>query len=312
MGSPFRKPASTPLPTVPTVAAWRALTPAERLRLQVELNAALSASADVMGEGMPHKKAKSSAIDALGLHFRTIGRTVYLAEELTVLYPGEKPFEPDILAVIDVAQPENDERMAWVVADEGKGPDLVVEVLYRGDRDKDLVENVERYARLGIAEYFVYDRLRQQIHGYRLISPGATRYQPILPQLGHYRSGVLGLDLVILDDTLRFLSGEATLPVSADLIGRLQGMIENLGTKAQEAQTQAEQARAQIEPALQGLREGLLAILDVRGIACPDEARARIESCAEPATLRRWLFRSKTAGGVDEVFSPEKPGPEAK
>jgi Uma2 family endonuclease len=301
------------------VEEWRALTPAERLRLQVEFNAALSASADVMGEGRPHKKAKSSAIDALGLHFRTIGRTVYLAEELTVLYPGEKPFEPDILAVLDVAQPENDERMAWVVADEGKGPDLVIEVLHRGDRDKDLVENVERYARLGIAEYFVYDRLRQQIHGYRLVSPGAARYQRILPQLGHYRSGVLGLDLAILDDNLRFLSGEATLPVSADLIGRLQGMMENLGTKAQEAREQAEQARAQAEQdraqaeqALQGLREGLLAILDVRGISCSDEAQARIESCAEPATLRRWLSRAKTAGLVDEIFTPDPPEPGAQ
>lgn len=280
------------------------MTPAERLRLQVELNAALSASANVMGEGRPHKKAKSRAIDALGLHFKTIGRTVYLAEELTVLYPGEKPFEPDILAVLDVAQPEDDERMAWVVADEGKGPDLVIEVLHRGDRDKDLVENVERYARLGIAEYFVYDRLRQQIHGYRLVSPGASRYQRILPQLGHYRSGVLGLDLAILDDNLRLLSGEAALPVSADLIGRLQGMMESLGTKAQQAQEQADQA-------LQGLREGLLAILDVRGISCPDEARARIQSCAEPSTLRRWLLRSKTAAAVDEVFSAEGPEPHA-
>jgi hypothetical protein len=30
---------------------------------------------------------------------------------------------------------------------------------------------------------------------------------------------VLGLDLAIIDDNLRFLFGEATLPVSADLIG---------------------------------------------------------------------------------------------
>jgi Uma2 family endonuclease len=313
MASTVQKPASTPLPTVPTVEAWRAMTPAERLRLQVEINAALSASADVMGEGRPHKKAKSSAIDALGLHFKTIGRTIYLAEELTVLYPGEKPFAPDILAVLDVEQPDDDERMAWVVADEGKGPDLVIEVLHRGDRDKDLVENVEFYAHLGISEYFVYDRLRQQIHGYRLIGPGASRYQRIVPQLGHYRSGVLGLDLAILGENLRFLSGEATLPVSADLIGRLQGMMEKLQTKTQQAQTQVEQAQAQADQALAaGLREGLLAILDARGIPCPDEARARVESCAEPSTLRRWLLRAKTAGRVEQVFSPETPEPGAQ
>ena len=40
------------------------------------------------------------------------------------MYPGERTFTPDLLAVLDVAQPDPDEdrRMAWVVADEGKGP----------------------------------------------------------------------------------------------------------------------------------------------------------------------------------------------
>jgi Uma2 family endonuclease len=300
MAGTLRHPAPTPLPTVPTVEAWRAMTPAERLRLQVEINDALTVPAALMSEGRPHQKAKSRAIDALGLHFKTIGRIVYLAEELAVLYPGEKPFSPDILAVVDVVQPEDDERMAWVVADEGKSPDLVLEVLHRGDRDKDLIENVERYAHLGIPEYFVYDRARQQIHGYRLLAPGASRYQRIVPQLGHYRSGVLGLDLAILDDNLRFLSGEATLPVSADLIGRLQGIQENLEAKAEQAQTKAEQALA-------GLREGLLTLLDVRGIPCSDEARARVEGCAEPSTLRRWVSRAKTAGSVAEMFSEAPP-----
>jgi hypothetical protein len=266
--------------------------------LQVEINAALTASADVMGQGQPPRKAVSSAIDALGLHFKAIGRTVYLADDLAVLYPGEKPFSPDILVVLDVEQPEDDERLTWAVADEGKGPDLVIEVVHKGDRDKDLVANVERYAHLGIPEYFVYDRLRQQIHGYRLIGPGAARYQQIVPQLRHYRSGVLGLDLAIINDKLRFLSGEALLPVSADLIGRLQGMIKNLEVKAH--QTQADQA-------LVGLREGLLVILDMREIPCPDEARARIEACVEPSTLRRWLARAKTATSVEEVFSDARP-----
>src|SRR5206468_6940193 len=64
------------------------------------------------------------------------------------------------------------------LADEGKGLDFVLEVLHRGDRKKDLVENVERYARLRIPEYFIYDRARQQINGYRLA--GAKRYQRIV------------------------------------------------------------------------------------------------------------------------------------
>ena len=298
MASPVQTPAPAPLPTVPTVEAWRAMPPTERLRLQVEINAALTASTDVMGQGQPHRKAVLSAIDALGLHFKAIGRTVYLADDLAILYPGEKPFSPDILVVLDVAEPEDDERLTWVVADEGKGPDLVIEVVHKGDRDKDLVANVERYAHLGIPEYFVYDRLRQQIHGYRLVGPGAARYQRILPQFGHYRSGVLGLDLALINDKLRFLSGEALLPVSADVIGRLQGMIKNLEVRAHQAQ---------VDQALAGLRESLLTILDMREIPCPDAARARIEACADPSTLRQWLAQAKTATSVEEVFSDARP-----
>jgi Uma2 family endonuclease len=284
------------------------MTEAERLRLQVEINAALSGPADLIGESQPHWKAKSSALDALGLHFKTIGRAIYFADDLAVLYPGEKPFSPDILAVLDVEPTEDDEQMAWVVVDEGKGPDLVIEVLHRGDRDKDLVENVERYARHGISEYFVYDRARQQIHGYRLPDPGASRYQRILPQHGYCRSTVLGLDLAILENTLRFLSGNATLPLSADLINRLEGMVESLETKADRAQAQADQAQVQADQAVEGLREALLTILELRAIPVTDDARAHLASTADPAPLRRWLLQARTASTLEEIFS-EKPRP---
>ena len=43
--------------------------------------------------------------------------------------------------------------------------------------------------------------------------------------------------------------------------------------------------------------------LDLRGIPCPDDARARIESCAEAATLTRWLSSAKTATSVDQVLA---------
>jgi Uma2 family endonuclease len=308
MASMSRKaPPAPPLPTVPTIEAWRAMTSDERMRFQVEVNASLTAAAELMSEGVPHKRAKARTIDALGLHFKTIGRAIYLAEELSVLYPGQKPFAPDILAVLDVAQPEDDERMAWVVADEGKGLDLVIEVLHRGDRDKDLVENVERYAHLGISEYFVYDRGRQQIHGFRLPGPGAGRYQRIMPQLGHLRSGVLGLDLAIIGDTLRFLAGEAPLPISADLISRLQGMVESLETKAADAQAEAQRDRVRAEQAIAGLRNALLALLSARGLPCPDDAHARIQACDDPVTFQRWLSRATTAGTTGEVFAEAPP-----
>src|SRR5580704_9299699 len=161
------EPPGSPL-AVPTAEAWRAMTPEERLDFQVRILDVLSDPRSLMSEGRPHKRAKSRALDALHLYFRTTGRVIYLAEEMAVLYPGWDAFSPDVLAVLDVPQPDDDPRMSWVVADEGKGPDLILEVLHHGDRNKDLVQNVERYAQLGIPEYFVYDRAKQQIHGHRL------------------------------------------------------------------------------------------------------------------------------------------------
>jgi Uma2 family endonuclease len=263
------------------------MTPDERERLLVKVNDSLSDPHRVMSEGRPHKKAKSRAIDMLGLHFKTLGRVVYLAEEMAVLYPGEEVFSPDVLAVLDVQQPEDDQRLAWVVADEKKGFDFVLEVLHRGDRKKDLVDNVERYAQLGIPEYFVYDRARQQIHGYRLAGVGSKRYQRIVPQVGRYTSLVLGLDMVIQEGSLRFLCG----------------MVGALEAKAEEAEAKAERAAVEIELALAaGLRQGILAVLDARGIACPEDARTRLMSCDDPSTLQRWLARAKSAGSAAEAF----------
>ncbi|WP_437753493.1 Uma2 family endonuclease [Sorangium sp. So ce1389] len=286
------------------------MTPAERERLLVRILDALSDPRSAMAEGRPHHKAKVRAIDMLTLHFGSTGRVIYLAEELAVLYPGEEVFVPDILAVLDVPQPEDDPRMAWVVADEGRGLSMVLEVLHQGNRNKDLVANVERYARLGIPEYFVYDRLRQQVHGYRLPEPDAARYQRIVPQMGRHASSVLGLDLAVVGDRLQFFHGMAELFGSADLIGRLKGMMESLEARAEQAQAQAEQAQAQAEQAqaqaeqaMAGLREAILAALAMRQIPCLDEARARLLACQEPATLQRWLLRAMSAGSLDEIFA---------
>jgi Uma2 family endonuclease len=304
------------LPAAPTVEAWRAMTAEQRLDFQVAVNESLSASAALMPEGRPHKITKIRVIDALGLHFKTLGRSVYLAEDLAVHYPGEKPFSPDVLAVLNVEQPKVDKRMAWVVADEGKGPEFVLEVLHHGDRKKDLVANVERYASLGIQEYFVYDGVRRKIHGWHLPGsrwgqspqtpgPGASGYQHKVPQGGHYRSDVLGVDLAIFNDALQFLVGEAALPVSADLIARLQGDLENLEARAAQAQAQVEQAQAQAEA--KGFREAIVALLQARAIPFADEARTRVEACTETPTLRRWMLRATTAGSITEVFSEGSP-----
>lgn len=283
------------------------MSPAARETFLVRVLDALSDPAVAMTEGRRHKKAKTRALDALGLHFGAIGRTMYLAEEMAVIYPGEPVFSPDLLAVIGVEEPDDDPRMAWVVADEGRGLDLVIEVLHHGSRNKDLVDNVERYAQLGIPEYFVYDRLHQRILGHRLPNVGARRYSRIVPQGGRFASAVLGLDLAIEGDKLRFFYGLAELPGTSDLIGRLNRMMAGLEARADEAEAQLQEAQAQAQAAQAqaqaALREGIAALLGARGLACSDADRARLAACTDMSTLQRWLLRATSAGAAEEVFS---------
>jgi Uma2 family endonuclease len=280
------------IPVGPSLDAWRAMTPRAREGFLVAMNEALTEAAELMGEGRPHKQAKSRAIDLLGLHFKAKGRTVYLAEELSVLYPGERAFAPDVLAVVDVPQPEDDERLAWVVADEGRGIDVALEVLHRGDREKDLIDNVDRYARLGIPEYFVYDREKQRVHGYRLATADARRYDRVVPQAGRSASRILGVDLAVQHERLRFFDGMAELFGSDDLIHRLTDMVESLESKAE-----AEQARA--EAALGGLRGAILGAYAARFGASTDALRRALDACEDPALLQAALLATVTAQDPD-------------
>ena len=143
-------------PRAPALDQWERMSPDERARVVAMLPAELPLDLLPM-EGDPHRKATRGAFDALDGFFRRTGRRVYLSAELATYYPGERHFAPDLLAVTDV---DPHDRMSWVVAAEGKGLDFVLEVHVAGDRRKDAVTNVNRYARLGIPEYFYFDRTR--------------------------------------------------------------------------------------------------------------------------------------------------------
>ncbi len=301
-------PAPRPVPVTPSEAEWRTMTPEQREQFIIDVNEALSDPVITMSEGRPHKKAKSKALDMLGLHFRTLGKHIYLAEELSVLYPGVSGFTPDVMAVLDVQEPEDDQRMAWVVADEGKGLDWVLEVLWAGDRKKDLVDNVEKYAMLGIPEYFVYDQKQQRILAYRL-PVGGKRYQPILAQAGRYRSNVLGIDLAIVGPRLKFFHGAAELYDTEHLIERLETMVAHLQEQAATAMqreanaTQREANAAQkAEKSLLGIRKSVMRVLVARNISCSRTALARIETCTEPDLLNEWLDRAFDSTTEEEVF----------
>lgn len=293
-----------PVPVTPSVEQWRGMTAAEREEFVIAVNEALSDPVIAMSEGRPHKKAKSRALDMLGLYFRTIGKHVYVAEEMSVLYPDASGFTPDVMAVLDVEEPEDDQRMAWVVADEGKGLDWVLEVLWAGDRKKDLEDNVVRYAALGIPEYFVYDQKQQRILGYRLPEGGKV-YRPILAQAGLYHSNVLGIELAIVGRSLRFYKGSSELYDTKHLIERLEGIVANLQERAEQAQRATEQAQRDAEQARANVRKNIMALLGSRGVTCSAKARSRIETCNDLELLDQWFTRALQATDEADVFGAE-------
>ncbi|MBX3125845.1 MAG: Uma2 family endonuclease [Polyangiaceae bacterium] len=229
-------------PRAPPQEIWDRLTPAERERLVGSLPTDMPLDLHPP-EGDTHRKPKERARDALDEFFRSIGRRVYVSSELVTYYPGEARFCPDILAVTEV---ESHDRSSWIVAQEGKGLDLVIEVHVGGDARKDFETNVVRYARLGIPEYFVFDRPRGRIHGYRL-TPGSSSYERVVPQAGRLTSEVLGLALTIESGMLRFYHGTAPLLFMDELVGKLNGMVAELVEARDAALRQAEEEAKRAE-----------------------------------------------------------------
>lgn len=278
------------VPITPSVERWRAMSQVERDAFLEEALAALQREAELMAEGSPHSRAKFGARAMLGEFFERIGRHVYLGSELPVHYPGARSFAPDLIAVLDVEDPGDDDwRMAWVVADEGKGVDLALEINHMGDRQKDLVDNVRFYASLQIPEYFVYDRLKQRVIGHRLPHPDATRYEEIRPRAGRLRSRVLDLDLGVVEGRLRFFYGEAQVPDTRELLARLNAISDDLEQRAEAelvARAHAER-RAEAEAAARAEAE--------RRLEAETAARLEAERRAEAEAAARAELEARLA-----------------
>jgi Uma2 family endonuclease len=265
-------------PRAPTEEVWQRLSNEERARVVDALPSEIPSATPP--EGDRHRLASHGPLGALQAFFERIGRKMYLSSNLPVYYPGERMFAPDVIAVADV---EPHERDRWVVSAEGKGLDLALEVLYRGDDRKDLEANVERYAKLGIDEYFIYDRKRNRLSGYALSSPDARSYQPIVPQQGRWASRVLGLELALESERVRLYYGTAPLPELLELARRGEALLAEAMSRVEAAERQAEaEARRAEDEARRAEDEARRA---------EDEARRATAAERELAALRAEIER---------------------
>ena len=226
-------------PRAPTREIWESLTPAERAAVVASLPSDPGWEV-APPEGDDHYEAADGPRKALRRFFGKSGRRAYVGTNLSVYYPNERVFAPDLFVVLDV---EPHRRAKWVVGDEGKGLDFVLEIHVAGDWRKDFVTNVERYARLGIPEYFAFNLRTGVLTGHRL-SPGATRYAPIAPDASGFVSEVLGLELFVQGDRVRFFHSGAQLPELEELVGRLESAMGETMGRLGALEQELEQERA--------------------------------------------------------------------
>lgn len=235
------------------------MSEAERAALLDALPSEFPASEASPPEGDFHDEEGSRLKRALRRFFGSGPRPVYVAGDLPVYYPAERMFAPDLIAVVGVSPHF---RKSWVKDTEGRGLDFALELIWSGRRRKDLADNVDKYARLEIPEYFVFDMPRRLLIGYRL-AEGAHEYEPLDMRGGVLTSNALGLGLTVEGDKLRFLAGTAPIPDPDELITRLESTVdasldrlrelEAALEKEQKAREAEQKARERVEAKLREL-----------------------------------------------------------
>lgn len=248
-------------PRAPSQDEWDRMTERQRREVVSSLPSEFSVEA-MPPEGDLHHDATDSIRDTLRGYFRRTRAGIYIGSNLAVYYPGERVFAPDIMAVTGV---DPHPRQTWVVSDEGKGLDVAFEIHFLGNAHKDLRANVARYARLGITEYFVFDARKKKLLGYRLPSDRQGPYQPIPSVRLSLQSEVLGLELALVGDRVRFFHGGAMLPDHDEMIARLDGMVDALMLRAEEEARRAEEEARRADLAEQQLAEALAELRRLKG-----------------------------------------------
>ncbi|MBI2390268.1 MAG: Uma2 family endonuclease [Deltaproteobacteria bacterium] len=269
-------------PRAPSREVWAALSPEARAAVVDALPSELDPGLGVAPpEGDEHFEASVRPLGALRRWFDKLGRRVYVGTNLPVFYPAERVFAPDLIAVVDV---EPGPRRRWVVESEGKGLDLALEVHVSGEWRKDFVDNVERYALLGIREYFAFNVTSGVLVGYRL-EEASQRYAPLAAGPDGLRSEVLGLDLLAVGGRIRFFHAGARVPELDELIERLESAMTEVLARVRELEARLEEEQA--------AKEQERAAKEQERAAKEQERAAREAAEAEVLRLRAELAKLK-------------------
>jgi Uma2 family endonuclease len=190
------------------------------------------------------------AVDVLGIYFED-RPDVYVSGNLFIYYEEGNPaavVAPDVFVVMGVLKRDRPSYMLW---QESKAPDFVLEITSRRTRSVDQGPKRGIYAFLGVQEYWQYDPtgeyLDPALQGLRLIDrnyhPLPTTYLP--PETLSLHSDILGLDLRLEHGRLSFYD-PAT---DRKLLSHQE--TEQARRAAEQARQAAEQARQEAEERMQ-------------------------------------------------------------
>ncbi|MFO0959747.1 MAG: Uma2 family endonuclease [Isosphaeraceae bacterium] len=158
-----------------------------------------------------------------------------------------KHVEPDVFVTLGV--PKEPERLNYIVWQEGKPPDVIIELTSKTTKDKDQATKLALYRDvLKIPEYFLFDPtqdyLRPSLQGFRL---AGDAYERIAPIGGRLRCEALGLDLGREGQMLRLYDAATgqRLPTRAERIDQERRRAEQQQQRADQERERADQAAAE-------------------------------------------------------------------
>jgi Uma2 family endonuclease len=116
------------------------------------------------------------------LKYRHHGRRVYVGADLMLYYKEGEPYRfvaPDVFVVLDC---DPGLRRTFKTWEEHRAPDVVFEITSKYSKNEDESIKPEKYATMGVREYFLYDPeaeyLRPPLFGYRHTGSGFERIEP--------------------------------------------------------------------------------------------------------------------------------------
>ncbi len=198
-------------------------------------------------------------------HLAANGNAHYLAHHLgnpeTTLVTGDRYLVvrptrnlagsryPDLLVAFGVDPAAYKASNGYIVSEQGKPPDLVLEVASESTADVDVGEKREDYAALGIGEYWRFDETGRH-HGTRLAGERLLEAEYVAIDIEELPDGGLQGYSAALDLHLRWEQGELVFydPATGRPIATLadeRARADTAETRADAAETRADAAEAE-------------------------------------------------------------------